>query len=163
MYRLVPLTRAACNAWIAKVHRHHAPPVGDLFRVGLERDGALVGVAVAGRPLARHIQDGTTCEILRVAVLPDQPNACSTLYGALRRAGQALGYVRFVTYTLPSEGGASLRASGWQEHGQTPGGEWSSTGRRRHGEESGHPELFGRSKPKQSGPKTRRVWPPGSF
>jgi hypothetical protein len=27
--------------------------------------------------------------------------------------GRAMGYTRFVTYTLPQEGGSSLKASGW--------------------------------------------------
>lgn len=46
-------------------------------------------------------------------------NACSILYAAAARAAKAMGYERIQTFTLPSEGGASLRASGWVNDGQT--------------------------------------------
>ncbi|KKK75729.1 hypothetical protein LCGC14_2870800, partial [marine sediment metagenome] len=50
-------------------------------------------------------------------------------YGAARRATFALGYSRLGTYTLPSEGGASLRASGWKLLGERGGGNWSRPSR----------------------------------
>jgi hypothetical protein len=53
------------------------------------------------------------------------------LLGAARRAAQALGYRRLLTYTLPEEGGASLRAAGWVPAGRTAGGSWSHPSRRR--------------------------------
>jgi hypothetical protein len=106
--------------------------VGDVIRCAVAtEDGEIRGVAMAGRPSARVLDDGLTMEITRVAVLPDTPGACSMLYGALRRAGQALGWARFVTYTLPDEPGTSLRAAGWREDGQTSGGEWGRDGRER--------------------------------
>lgn len=127
---LVPLTQRAARAWVAQTHRHLSPPRGDVIRVGLEVDGALVGVAMAGRPSARNADDGRTLEVTRVAT-DGTRNACSALYGAVRRAAVALGYTRLVTYTLPEEGGASLRASGWTYAGTTGGGEWSRTSRAR--------------------------------
>jgi hypothetical protein len=57
--------------------------------------------------------------------------ACSMLYGAAWRAARALGYRRLVTYTLASEGGASLRAAGWHCIGEAGGGSWSRTNRPR--------------------------------
>lgn len=111
--RLVPLNRQQARAFIAAHHRHSRPPVGDVIRVGLEAEGELVGVAMAGRPVARHLDDGTTLEVLRVCTLEGHPNACSRLYSAIARAAAALGYTRVVTYTLESEWGSSLRASGF--------------------------------------------------
>jgi len=58
------------------------------------------------------LDDGATVEILRIAT-DGARNACSMLYGACRRVARALGYSRVITYTLPDEGGASLRASGF--------------------------------------------------
>jgi hypothetical protein len=38
------------------------------------------------------------------------------LYRAAWRAVKALGYRKLITYTVPEEGGASLRASGFTAH-----------------------------------------------
>ena len=71
------------------------------------------------RVYPRWIDDGITVEILRVCT-DGTHNCCSMLYGACRRAATALGYRRIVTYTLPSEGGASLRAAGYHTGVQGP-------------------------------------------
>ena len=129
--RLVALTQRAAFKWIATVHRHLDAPRGDIIRVGVEREGVLVGVAVGGRPVAEALQDGGTLEINRVAVLDGQGNACSMLYGAIKRAAFALGYRRVITYTRMDEGGASLRASGATDEGEAGGGEWNCAARPR--------------------------------
>jgi len=129
--RIVPIKQTDARAWVASVHRHLAPPVGDIYRMGVERDGVLVGVAVVGRPVARRLDDGVTVEVVRVAVLPDQPHVCSMLYGAAWRAAQALGYRRIVTYTREDEPGTSLRAAGWICDGAAGGGEWDCPSRPR--------------------------------
>lgn len=126
--KIRPIGRSEAFEWIRQVHRHHSPPAGYKFAVGLDVDGRLCGVAVAGRPVARNLDDGYTLEVTRVAT-DGTKNACSKLYGACVRASVALGYNRLVTYTLPSEGGASLRAAGWQLEGQTGGGSWARQGR----------------------------------
>lgn len=74
--------------------------------------GALVGVATAGRPVARHYDDGRTLEVNRTCT-DGTPNANSMLYGAVWRAAKAMGYKRCITYTQADETGASLRAAGW--------------------------------------------------
>ena len=51
--------------------------------------------------------------------------------GAAWRAARALGYRRLVTYTLPEEGGGSLRAAGWKCLGEAGGGSWSVPSRPR--------------------------------
>jgi hypothetical protein len=65
------------------------------------------------------------------------PNACSKLYSVVSKTARGLGYDRIVTYTLPDEGGASLRAAGWIcEEMLAGGGTWSRKDRPR---EDNHP------------------------
>jgi hypothetical protein len=112
--RLVPVTLAEAKRYIAEVHRHNDPPKTHRVSVGVaDDDGKLRGVGVMGNPVARKQDDGRTAEVLRVAT-DGAPNACSMLYGAW-----ALGYDRLITYTLETEGGASLKASGWTRDGIT--------------------------------------------
>lgn len=109
---LRPITlRDACR-FIAQHHRHNKPPRGWRFGVALYGDGVLVGVATAGRPVARELNDGLTLEINRTCT-DGTRNANSMLYGACWRAAKALGYRKCVTYTQATENGASLRAVGW--------------------------------------------------
>jgi hypothetical protein len=53
------------------------------------------------------------------------------LYAAAARAAKAMGYARIITYTLDSENGASLKASGWQFMRMAGGGSWSVPSRKR--------------------------------
>lgn len=129
--RLAPISQRAAKDWITVTHRYLPAPVGDLYRVALEVHGRLAAAGVAGWP-CRMLQDGRTAELTRIAsAAPVSVNACSRLYGALRWAGQRIGYVRFVTYTLPNEPGTSLRAAGFHFDGLTDGGEWSCPSRPR--------------------------------
>ena len=111
--RIVPVTLADAKAFVARHHRHNKPPVGWLFGNGLEVNGVLAGVAVAGRPVARALDKPGNVEITRVCTLGDK-NANSKLYGAILRAAKALGYKRAYTYTLQSESGVSMRAVGFK-------------------------------------------------
>lgn len=121
---VVPLRRDEAQEFVRRVHRHHDPPPGDVFRLGVaDESGEIRGVAMVGRPVARNLDDGWTLEVNRVAT-DGCPNACSALYGAAWRAAKALGYRRLVTYTLPSESGASLRGAGWLMVGEAGGGTW---------------------------------------
>lgn len=128
-----PISLNAARAWIAKVHRHLRRPItGWLFGIEILSGDERIGVACAGRPAARMLQDGLTCEITRVAVLEGNRNACSFAYGALRRAAAALGYLRVVTYTIDGEEpGTSLRAAGFRDEGPAGGGEADRPSRRR--------------------------------
>ena len=117
---IVPLTLAEARRYVADHHRHNEPPIGHRFSIGLARDGVLVGVVVASRPVARNADDGRTLELVRLTTEGDR-NACSRLYGAACRAAFAMGYRRVVTYTLADEPGSSLRASGFAEDGTTAG------------------------------------------
>jgi hypothetical protein len=130
--RLVPISLAQANEHVAAWHRHNRPVPGAKFCVGVaDDDDVLRGVAIVGRPVARHFDDGMTLEVNRVAN-DGARNANSMLYGACRRATFALGYRRLITYTLSSESGSSMRASGWKciaERPARPG--WSMPSRPR--------------------------------
>jgi hypothetical protein len=131
MLAIVPITHAEAKAYIKAHHRHHKPAVGAVFCLAVADDGGTVrGVAMVGRPVARRLDDGWTLEVNRVAT-DGAANACSMLYGAAWRVARGLGYRRLVTYTLPEEGGASLRGAGWQFIGEAGGGSWSVPSRPR--------------------------------
>jgi hypothetical protein len=123
---IVPVTFATASAFVAEHHRHNKPPRGWKFGVGVAgADGELVGVALAGRPVARALDDGRTIEVNRTCTT-GEPNANSMLYGAVWRAAKALGYLRAYTYTQHTESGASLRAAGWVRDADLPArGSWA--------------------------------------
>jgi hypothetical protein len=130
--RLVPSGLREANTFVAEHHRHSLRATGHKFSVGAAVGERLVGVAIAGRPVARHRDDGRTLEVLRVCVLDDAPsNACSLLYGACCRAGRALGYERAITYTLATERGSSLKAAGFRVVGRVPRKSWNVPSRPR--------------------------------
>lgn len=135
MIELRPITRAEADAFIREHHRHHLPPVGALWRHAVHDDaGVITAVAVVGRPVARALDDGLTVEVTRLCS-DGTPNACSMLYGAARRAADAKGYRRGLTYILRSEeeasGGASLRAAGYRRLWDVTGRSWDCTARPR--------------------------------
>lgn len=111
---LVPVTLKDVQRFVGHNHRHNQPPHRYRFAVGVRDSdtGNLVGVAAAAQPVARLLDDGNTVEVVR-SCTDGTPNANSMLYGALTRAAKALGFKKMVTYTLASEGGASLKGSGW--------------------------------------------------
>jgi hypothetical protein len=112
--RLVPVTFGQAKEFVADWHRHNVPPIGHKFSIGVANaDDVLVGVAVVGRPISRHYDDGLTLEINRTAT-DGTKNANSMLYGAARRAAFALGYRRLITYTNTHESGSSLRAANYK-------------------------------------------------
>jgi len=130
---LVPVDWKTAQGFVRTWHRHHpAPPPGHVFRVGVAaEDGTLVGVAIVGRPVARHRDDGLTLEVART-VTDGSPNVNSMLYSACARASFALGYTRLGTYTQAGESGASLRAAGWRVVAlRPPSGGWSRPSRPR--------------------------------
>jgi hypothetical protein len=126
--RLIPFGLARMG--VTALHRHHRAPHGHKFSIGLFDRLTILGVATVGRPVSRHLDDGSTMEVTRVATT-GSPNACSQIYGALAREARKRGAKRLVTYTLPSESGASLRAAGWACDGPAGGGSWSRSSRPR--------------------------------
>ena len=134
----VPTTMAEAREFVGNFHRHNKPPLGGVFSVGVSDGDRLVGVAIAGRPVARMLDNGETLEVTRVCVLDDAPKgACSFLYARCWQAARALGWRRMLTYTLQAESGASLRGAGWRVVAELasnrpsmwqtrPGREWQS-------------------------------------
>lgn len=115
---------------MSEKHRHHQPPPGGLFAIGCSDSTSIVGVAIVGRPVARGNANGWTAEVTRCCT-DGSRNACSMLYGACWRAARALGYRRLLTYTLPEEGGGSLRGAGFRLIGERGGGSWDCPSRPR--------------------------------
>lgn len=110
---IAPITLRAACAFIAAHHRHNKPPRGHKFSIAaVTAGGVLVGVATAGRPVARYFDDGITLEVNRTCT-DGTKNVNSMLYGAVWRTAKAMGYRRCITYTQADESGASLRAVGW--------------------------------------------------
>lgn len=109
---IVPITFKQACCFVQQLHRHNKPPAGHKFSIGLLHEGVLVGVAMAGRPVARFFDDGLTLEVNRTCT-DGTRNANSMLYGAVRRTAWGMGYRRIVTYTQAGESGASLRAAGF--------------------------------------------------
>ena len=118
------------QSFVREHHRHHTPPIGHLFSLGAFVGDRLCGVAIVGRPVARHRDDGLTTEITRLCT-DGTRNACSFLIGRAARASAALGFRRIGTYTLGSEAGASLRAAGWRVISEVKGRSWSAPSRPR--------------------------------
>ncbi len=134
--RIVPITLREAQAFVDAHHRHNSAPRGNKFSLGLKDADDLIGVAIVGRPIARGADDGLTAEILRVCVLEGHRNANSMLYGACCRVCKATGYDTVITYTLPEETGASLKAAGFQEDGMTTHKQgWDTPSRPRSGPE----------------------------
>ena len=126
-WKIRPITfRTACD-FINTHHRHHKATVGCKFCIGLFVGGVMVGCAVCGRPVSRHLDDGLTCEINRLCT-DGTRNACSILYGACCRVAKEMGYEKVITYILESENGASLKASNFTCEGLAGGTHW--TGKR---------------------------------
>lgn len=126
--RIVPVTFRQASDFVARLHRHNKPPRGHKFSIGVvDEIDDLVGVVMVGRPIARALDDGLTCEVNRTCT-DGYKNANSMLYGAAWRAAKAMGYKRCVTYTQHDESGASLRAVGWRRVADLPArGSWAES------------------------------------
>lgn len=129
MLIIKPIHLKAANDYVKQFHRHNIPTVGGKFAISVYDDNRLCGVAICGRPTARRSDDGTTLEIYRCCT-DGTRNACSKLYGAACKIGFDMGYKRIITYTLQSENGASLKASGFRREGSAGGITWTGERKR---------------------------------
>ena len=130
MLELSPITLTEANEFVLQLHRNHAPVIGHKFSIAVWDGEKVRGVAIIGRPISRHLDNGWTLEVNRVCT-DGAKNACSMLYGAAWRATKAMGFKRLYTYTLAKEGGTSLRAAGWLCLGEAGGGNWNVKSRPR--------------------------------
>lgn len=112
---VVPIKLSEAIEFVHNFHRHNKPPVGGMFAVGASDGQKLIGVAIVGRPVSRHLDNGHTLEVTRCCVIESAPKgACSFLYARCWQAAKALGWRKLITYTLQSESGASMRGAGWR-------------------------------------------------
>ena len=130
MLSIRPITLRAANAFVGQHHRHNKPTNGHKWSIACYDGDRLCGVAISGQPVARKLDDGLTLEIRRVCT-DGTRNACSILYAASARVAREMGYKRVITYTLISESGASLKASGFKNCGEAGGVSWDMPSRHR--------------------------------
>ena len=131
---IVPLNLSEANEFVASFHRHNKPTIGGKFAIGVESDAELVGVAIVGRPICRHLDRQGTAEVLRTCTNSKAPKgAVSKLYAACWRAWRAMGGQKIITYTLQAESGASLKGAGWEvvHESKTNSNPWNSSTRTR--------------------------------
>jgi len=126
MTDIIPISLKQANEYVTDYHRHHKAVRGCKFCIGLKSANDIVGVAICGRPVSRHYDDGITLEINRLCT-NGHKNACSRLYGACVRIAKEMGYKKIITYILESENGASLKASNFVCEGQAGGKMWTGT------------------------------------
>jgi len=129
--KIIPISIKKANEFISMFHRHNKKVQGGKFAIGLMEGNELIGVAIAGRPVARMLDDGKTIEILRVCVKDGYKNANSQLYGRMIRICRLMGYERIITYTLKKENGSSLRAVGFKPVAEVKPQTWNRPSRRR--------------------------------
>jgi len=129
--RISPITLKVANRFVKQHHRHHPEVRGCKFCIAIRDQGDVVrGVAIAGRPVSRELDDGLTIEVTRLCT-DGARNACSMLYRAVWRTAVAMGHRRLVTYILEQEDGASLRAAGLRRVEVVRGRSWSCASRPR--------------------------------
>ena len=121
MLRIVPIDLKTANQFVLAHHRHNGKVLIHRFSIGVLDGDKMVGVAIVANPSARRLDDGKTIEVKRVCT-DGTHNACSILYGRCARIAKEMGWERIITYTLESETGASLRASGWNVDAEKVGG-----------------------------------------
>ena len=121
LLKVVPLTLKQANAFVTEHHRHNKRCVGCKFCLGAMYEDRLVGVVIVGRPVSRRLDTDLTLEINRNCVLDEAPKGtCSFLYAKAMKVWQSMGGKKIITYTLASEGGASLRAVNFKKAADTP-------------------------------------------
>jgi hypothetical protein len=120
--KVVPMSLKEANEFVFNFHRHNKPVQGGKFAIGVSDGQRLIGVAIVGRPVSRHLDDGYTAEVTRCCVLDESPKgACSFLYARAWKIWSAMGGNKLITYTLRTESGSSLRGANWKIVNQTPG------------------------------------------
>lgn len=130
-YEVIPINFKTAKEFVDQYHRHHIAPQGYKFAVAATDGKQLIGVAIAGRPISRYRDDGETLEITRCCAKAGYKNLCSLLYARVVKIASTMGYKKIITYTLESESGISLIASGFKFAGINDGGSWNTKKRPR--------------------------------
>src|SRR3546814_18763048 len=84
--QLLPVSLRVANGFVQDHHRHHRPVQGAKFALAVVPRGSdcICGVAIVGRPVARHLDAGWTLEVTRLCT-DGAPHACSKLYSSEER------------------------------------------------------------------------------
>lgn len=125
-YETVPVTFKEAKKFISQHHRHHIAPQGYKFAIAISDGINIVGIAIAGRPVSRLRDNGSTIEVTRLCVKNGYKNVCSMLYSRVAVVAKTMGYKKIITYTLESENGKSLLAAGFKYYGTNKGGSWNT-------------------------------------
>lgn len=150
------ITQKAAMQFVQDHHRHNDKLPGWKWGHGVYSGSLLVAVAIVGRPRARLLnrtRDRPHAPILlevnRLCIRTDvDPHrtwcTASLLYGACFDHARQINHQlrqkrtpardliqRLITYTLQSESGDSLRASGWEPDTTSDGGSWNCATRSR--------------------------------
>ena len=134
--RFRPISLEDANVLVSQYHRHNGPVQGAKFAIAVaDHADRVLGVGIAGRPVGRLLDDRYTLEVTRVCVIACAANLNSAIYARIRRIGVMMGYRRIITYTLASEGGASLRAINATVSAVSKGGGWLRRSRARREQE----------------------------
>jgi len=139
--KIIPVQFKEACAFVDMLHRHHKKPQGHKFSIAATASSVkwdneeflnewpemlnVVGVAIVGRPVSRHMDDGQTLEITRLCT-DGTRNACSFLYAHCWKIAQEKGFTKIITYILESESGKSVEAAGFKFMWRSTGGSWSS-------------------------------------
>lgn len=124
-----PIHIKDADKFVKAHHRHNKQAGNGKFAISAYVVETMVGVAIAGRPRSRKLDNGKTLEVYRVCT-NGYRNATSFLYSRVKRIAQLMGYEKVITYTLQEESGSSLFAIGatverevthkkqWNNHGK---------------------------------------------
>lgn len=126
---LRPVAFPVARAFVAHYHQHCGPPVTWRFGHAIWNGHTMLGVAMAGNPVARAFNGRGVLEVNRLCIRRDVPralawNAASMLYGWCAREAERRGWARIITYTRTDEEGTSLRAAGWEPEATVRGRGW---------------------------------------
>lgn len=125
--KIIPVSLKDANIFIAQHHRHHTAVQGHKFSIGLSCNNELKGVAICGRPVSRHLDNGLILEVTRLCTNGGK-NICSKLYSTAAKIAKLMGFEKIITYTINTEKGISLKASGWECEAVNVGGYyWNSS------------------------------------
>lgn len=130
------VTFAVARRFVRLHHRHCRPPVAWRFGKSVWNGPTMIGVFMAGNPVAPGLCGRNTLEVNRLCVRRDVPralawNGASKLLASAAREAERRGWSHIVTYTRSDESGVSLRASGWTQEAVVRGRGWHSGRRRR--------------------------------
>lgn len=127
--RVVAMTIGQADSVITHRRRHHPPPRGVLFALGVARGDQLVGVVIVGRPVPPAPDDGVTVEVTRTWS-DATPHVEVALYRTAWRHARTQSYRRLITHTQAGAIQRGLHAVGLRPVATVPPRAGSHTPRR---------------------------------